>query len=64
MRRTRAAIMVDEVAEGARTYILGTDEAQPIEPLLLAQFYALAQRRPPAGYRPRIAQHAARHNPI
>ena len=63
-RCTRSAIMIDEVAEGARTDILGPDEAQPVEPLLFAQSYALAQRRPPAGYRPSIAKRAAHYNRV
>jgi hypothetical protein len=50
-RGARATIVIDQVAEGARTDIVGADEAQPIEPLLLAQSHAFAQRRPPAGYK-------------
>ena len=46
-RGTRAAVVIDEVAEGARPDIVGADEAQPVEPLFLAQSRPLAQRRPP-----------------
>ena len=45
-RGARAAIMIDQVAEGARADIVGPDEAQPVEPLLFAQSHSLAQRRP------------------
>ena len=63
-RCARAAIMIDQVAEGARADIVGADEAQPVEPLLLAQSHSLAQRRPPARYRVSIAQRAAHYNRV
>jgi len=56
--------MIDQLAEGARADIVGPDEAQPVEPLLLAQSHTLAQRRPPAGYIGSIAQRAAHYNQI
>src|SRR5664279_3170080 len=56
--------MIDQLAEGARADIVGPDEAQPVEPLLLAQSHTLAQRRPPAGYIGSIAQRAAHYNRI
>ena len=59
-RGARAAIMIDQVAEGARADIVGPDEAQPIEPLLLAQSHPLAQRRPPS-YR---AEHRLRRGAL
>src|SRR6516164_43082 len=41
-RRAGAAVVVDQRAEGARADIVAADEAQPIEPLLLAQPHAVA----------------------
>src|ERR1019366_8904774 len=54
-RRRGAAIMIDQVAEGARADIVGPDEAQPVETLLFAQSHSRAQRRPrplPREHRP------------
>src|SRR5450756_2542821 len=62
-RGARAAIMIDQVAEGTRADIVGPDEAQPVEPLLFAQSHSLAQRRPPR-YRVSIAQRAAHYNRV
>ena len=36
-RRRRAAIMVDQGSEGARADILGADQAQPVEALLIGE---------------------------
>ena len=40
-RRARAAVMVDERAEGARADIVAADELQPVEPLLVGQTNAV-----------------------
>jgi hypothetical protein len=36
--------MFDEIVEGTRADIVAADEAQPIEPLLVAEFRPVAQR--------------------
>src|SRR5262249_59777990 len=41
-RRPRAAVMIDECAEGARPHIVAADKTQPIKPLLVAEPHALA----------------------
>src|SRR5262249_10973845 len=48
-RRTRSAEMIEQRAKGARPHILAADEAEPIDPLLIAQTYwlrALAHPNP------------------
>jgi hypothetical protein len=79
-RGTRAAIVIDQVAERARTRYYGANarrlrhntartdivaagEAQPVEPLLLAQSLPLAHRRPRRAPLS-IAQGAASYNRI
>jgi hypothetical protein len=42
--------MIDQIAERARADIVGTDQPQPIEPLLVAQFDAVAHAAPKALY--------------
>ena len=44
--RARAAVIIDQVAEGARADIVAADQPQPIEPLLVAQSHAVVPRRP------------------
>ena len=41
-RGARAAVIIDQIAEGARADIVAADQAQPVEPLLLAQFHPLS----------------------
>ena len=43
-RRTGATAVIDEGTEGARPDILAADEAQPVEPLAVAQTYRFAVR--------------------
>jgi hypothetical protein len=38
-RGARAAVMIDERAEGPRADVVAADQAQPIEPLLVVDFF-------------------------
>ena len=47
-RAARAAVIIDQVAKGARPDIVAADQPQPVEPLLLASAHAVAQTLAPA----------------
>jgi hypothetical protein len=61
-RRPGAAVMIDQIAEGARADIVGSDEAQPVEPLLLGQPYAFTHNPPPEYPERSIAQLGMKDN--
>ena len=54
--------MVDEIAEGARADIVGPDQAQPVEPLLIAEFDAFRHAWAPRSSKLSIAQGGAGDN--
>ena len=60
----RAAAMIDQAAEGARSDVVAADEAQPVEPLLVGQAYAFGDRVVQLSPRQggSIAQRRADHN--
>jgi hypothetical protein len=56
-RRTGAAAVIDEGTEGARPDILAADEAQPVEPLAVAQTYRFTVRLSEGRNQEMVANH-------